>query len=498
MRARRPVRCAALMSSSPPPSADRPAPLPARPELPEGVWRPEPPRGRTGRDELPRWPLWAPFAVALGALFVLAGVAYRADRRGSRASSIDEADDAPGPLLGGDARAGPAADRRRGALVRLATRRRRSRTRSGCAGRASAPASAGRPPCSARSGSPTACSWRSSAIRPSRRLTEEIKSEAAFLALAGYIAAHLRARADRRGAVLPRPPASPCCARALGLAWGVVVDGRAVLARARRRVAHRGADRPARGLRLRPLPPVRWHRIAAPVHRVARAQQLDLVRVSQRTWLGRWRCSTVAGKRGADGGDRCSPFARRSGDAGGGGVEAGPRRSPPRWRCSRRPRPPRRIRRPSLRPRLLAAAPKITMVAKNVLRAGGEKIVLRRRSFRLRGTMTPAVAGQRVELSVHRNGKRNRTVRAGVRADGTFTRRMPTQAHRAGSASALRTPRRPSSPPRGARSCPSASSSRARPPARAGRSCGCCSAAWPSCATRCRATARSTPRPAAP
>ena len=71
--------------------------------------------------------------------------------------------------------------------------------------------------------------------------------------------------------------------------------------------------------------------------------------------------------------------------------------------------------------------PKLTLVAKKALRAGGEKIVLQGRSFRLRGTMTPAVAGQRVELAVHHNGKRRRTVRAVVRADGTFARRIPTR-----------------------------------------------------------------------
>jgi hypothetical protein len=72
-------------------------------------------------------------------------------------------------------------------------------------------------------------------------------------------------------------------------------------------------------------------------------------------------------------------------------------------------------------------APKITMVAQNVLRSHGQKLVLQRRSFRLRGTMTPAVAGQRVELAVYRNGKRSRRVRARVRADSTFTRRVPTR-----------------------------------------------------------------------
>ena len=62
------------MSSSPPPSADPPAPVPSRPELPEGVWRPEPP-ARRDRDGLPRWPLWAPFAAMLATLIAaVAGV----------------------------------------------------------------------------------------------------------------------------------------------------------------------------------------------------------------------------------------------------------------------------------------------------------------------------------------------------------------------------------------------------------------------------------------
>jgi hypothetical protein len=67
------------------------------------------------------------------------------------------------------------------------------------------------------------------------------------------------------------------------------------------------------------------------------------------------------------------------------------------------------------------------MAATDVLRAEGEKVVLRRRSFRLVGTMTPAVAGQRVQLAVHRDGKRIRTVHARVAADGTFSRDVPTR-----------------------------------------------------------------------
>ena len=71
--------------------------------------------------------------------------------------------------------------------------------------------------------------------------------------------------------------------------------------------------------------------------------------------------------------------------------------------------------------------PTITMAATAVLRAGGEQFVVRRRSFRLQGVMTPAVPGQRVRLVVHRDGERIRTVGARVRPDGTFSRRIPTR-----------------------------------------------------------------------
>jgi uncharacterized protein len=61
------------MPSHMPPSADRPGPPPSRPELPEGVWRsepPPPPPPPRDRDGLPRWPLWSPFAGMLGTLVV--------------------------------------------------------------------------------------------------------------------------------------------------------------------------------------------------------------------------------------------------------------------------------------------------------------------------------------------------------------------------------------------------------------------------------------------
>jgi uncharacterized protein len=88
------------MSSSPPPSADRPAPVPARPELPEGVWRPEPPPPR-GRDALPRWPLWAPFAAMLATLIV-AAVGVGVIALIVELAGFESAEDpAPGVTIGG-------------------------------------------------------------------------------------------------------------------------------------------------------------------------------------------------------------------------------------------------------------------------------------------------------------------------------------------------------------------------------------------------------------
>jgi membrane protease YdiL (CAAX protease family) len=88
------------MSSSPPPSADRPAPVPARPELPEGVWRPDPPAREP--DGLPRWPLWAPFAGMLGTLVVavvaVGVIALIAELAGADVSGDDPP---PGVTIGG-------------------------------------------------------------------------------------------------------------------------------------------------------------------------------------------------------------------------------------------------------------------------------------------------------------------------------------------------------------------------------------------------------------
>jgi hypothetical protein len=62
-----------------------------------------------------------------------------------------------------------------------------------------------------------------------------------------------------------------------------------------------------------------------------------------------------------------------------------------------------------------------------VLPVGHDALVLQRRSFRVNGAMLPVVAGEKVELRLSHNGKRTRTVRVAVRADGSFTRRIRTR-----------------------------------------------------------------------
>ena len=70
--------------SVPPPSFRRPGSPPPRPELPEGVHRPEPsPSG----DALPRWPLWSPFAgmlmTLLAAVVAVGVIAFVAESSAS-------------------------------------------------------------------------------------------------------------------------------------------------------------------------------------------------------------------------------------------------------------------------------------------------------------------------------------------------------------------------------------------------------------------------------
>jgi lipoprotein-anchoring transpeptidase ErfK/SrfK len=71
--------------------------------------------------------------------------------------------------------------------------------------------------------------------------------------------------------------------------------------------------------------------------------------------------------------------------------------------------------------------PQLALQVEKAIPVGHDLVVLRKRAYRLNGTMAPAVAGQRVDLALHRNGKRIRAVHETVRPDGTFSRRMPTR-----------------------------------------------------------------------
>lgn len=91
------------MTSAPPPY-EHPGSPPPRPELPEGVWRPDPPAppAETGDGRLPRWPLWAPFAGMLGTLiFAVAGVGVIALVAEAFGTSVTSGDSPPGVVIGG-------------------------------------------------------------------------------------------------------------------------------------------------------------------------------------------------------------------------------------------------------------------------------------------------------------------------------------------------------------------------------------------------------------
>ena len=87
--------------SVPPPSFQHPGSPPSRPELPEGVDRPEP---AGVPDGFPRWPLWAPFAgmlmTLLAAVVAVGVIAFVAELAGI---DVDRAGDdvAPGVTIAG-------------------------------------------------------------------------------------------------------------------------------------------------------------------------------------------------------------------------------------------------------------------------------------------------------------------------------------------------------------------------------------------------------------
>ncbi len=91
------------MTSAPPPY-EHPGSPPPRPELPEGVWRPDPPAppAETGDGRLPRWPLWAPFAGMLGTLiFAVVGIGVIALVAEAFGAGVSSGDSPPGVVIGG-------------------------------------------------------------------------------------------------------------------------------------------------------------------------------------------------------------------------------------------------------------------------------------------------------------------------------------------------------------------------------------------------------------
>jgi membrane protease YdiL (CAAX protease family) len=80
-----------------------PAPLPARPELPEGIERPESPDGLPpDRAGLPEWPWWAPFAAfLLTAAVAVVGATLVALVAELLGFDVDTDDPPPGVTIGG-------------------------------------------------------------------------------------------------------------------------------------------------------------------------------------------------------------------------------------------------------------------------------------------------------------------------------------------------------------------------------------------------------------
>jgi len=210
------------MSSIPPPSAGPPGSLPPRPELPDGVWRPEPP---SQPDEDQSWarsvPLWSPFAVALTA-FVLASIAY-AVIAGVAGLSADEANEVPGTVLGATFVQDALLIGGAVLLVQLAVKTgvaaalglRRTRFWPAVGGAAAV----------------LGAFWLASGLLvvifgepPEQDITGEIKSENGALALAGYIAltcvmAPLAEELFFRGLLFP------VLRSRFGVVWGVLVTG---------------------------------------------------------------------------------------------------------------------------------------------------------------------------------------------------------------------------------------------------------------------------------
>jgi uncharacterized protein len=210
------------MSSTPPPSAGPPGPLSSRPELPEGVWRPEPPpQPSDDRSWARAVPLWSPFVVAFTA-FLLASISY-AVIAGVAGLSADEADEVPGTVLG-------ATFVQDGLLIGGAVLLVHLAIRTGVPGALGLRRTRFWPAVG-WAAAVLGTFWLASGLLvaifgepPEQEITEEIKSEDGALALAGYVGltcmlAPLAEEVFFRGLLFP------VLRSRFGVAWGVLVTG---------------------------------------------------------------------------------------------------------------------------------------------------------------------------------------------------------------------------------------------------------------------------------
>ena len=227
---------------------------------------------------------------------------------------------------------------------------------------------------------------------PEQEITEEIGGTAA-IADRRLHPHRLPARADRRGAVLPRLLLHRRCARAGDAAVGVVADRRLFS------LVHAGGtavrlSSSALRPRCRAVPAVPSHRTLSAVHRIARAEQRDRVR-SDKEMAWPVALVTVVGcvvARVHRAGVRRARRRRGRGVTRARAARRGAALLLPAAAAAQDPGPAPAAPAPA------AAEPAIAMEAAKVYVAGHDEVALRGKAYRLRGTMTPAVAGEKVTL----------------------------------------------------------------------------------------------------
>ena len=81
---------------------------------------------------------------------------------------------------------------------------------------------------------------------------------------------------------------------------------------------------------------------------------------------------------------------------------------------------------PAPAPAPAPATGKLSLVAAKVKTAGKKQLTLRKRRWLVQGALAPAAANERIQLLIHRDGKRIRKAIVVTQADGSFAKRMRT------------------------------------------------------------------------